>query len=57
MLPVLQTVLITHAALKSQDGLVHVDTEVGLVHQPHHQVVGEPGVRMFNLKNDELMKN
>ena len=57
MLPVLQTVLITHAALQSQDGLVHVDTEVGLVHQPHHQVVGEPGVRMFNLKNDELMKN
>ena len=46
---VLQAILVAHAALEPQHGLVHVDAEVGLVDQPHHQVVREPGVGMFNL--------
>ena len=49
--PVLQTVLVTHAPLQPQDGLVHVDAEVCLVNQSHHEVVGEPRVGMFNLDN------
>ena len=46
---VLEAVLVTHAALQPQHGLVHVDAEVGLVDQPHHQVIREPGMRMLNL--------
>ena len=49
--PVLQAVLVTDAALQPQDGLVHVDAEVRLVNQPHHEVVGEPWVGMLNLDN------
>ena len=47
---VLQTVLVADAALQPQDGLVHVDTEVRLVDQPHHQVIREAWVGMFNLQ-------
>ena len=47
--PVLQAVLVTDPALQPQHGLVHVDAEVSLVHQPHDQVVGEARVCIIHL--------